>query len=214
MRPSLMLLDEPLSALDHSLRNRILSYLYRVKDYIDVPMLIVSHNPFELMTLCDEVIALEEGRISDRGTPSELFRKEAFFAQAAAEGGLENLWPARVVSRDEEGGEVQLGENGAGARLRAVGLEAEVGSKVRVGISARELMVATEDVAHLSARNRIPAELLEIQGSGRERLLHLKLQPGLEASVELTRQAVVDLELSPGRKVFLICKSTALTLWS
>ncbi len=213
IQPKLLLLDEPLSALDVALRNRVLTYLLRIRDYVEIPMVVVSHNPFELMTLCDEVIALGAGRVLDRGAPSVLFSQAAFFPYASQEGGLENLWQARVVECDPHGAKIRLGEEGRGASLRVNGFQGEINQRIRVGISSRELMIATEDVPHLSARNRIPGQIERLQQIGNETLVTLTLAPDLSAVVELTQEAVRDLQMAPGLEVFLLCKSTALVVW-
>jgi molybdate transport system ATP-binding protein len=74
--PRLLLLDEPLAALDVSRKEMILPYLARVRQAFGLPMLYVSHAAEELVTLCDEVIVLEAGRVVDRGGPGEVFRAE------------------------------------------------------------------------------------------------------------------------------------------
>ena len=71
--PELLLLDEPLAALDPSLKERIQEYLRRVRDELGVPMLYVTHQADEVFALCDEVLLLERGRIVGRGRPDELF---------------------------------------------------------------------------------------------------------------------------------------------
>ena len=71
--PRLLLLDEPLAALDEDLKGRVLSYLQRVRDEIQVPMLYVSHTTDELRVLCDEVLILDRGLLRGRGEPRELF---------------------------------------------------------------------------------------------------------------------------------------------
>lgn len=71
--PRLLLLDEPLAALDEDLKARVLSYLQRVRDELRVPMLYVSHTTDELRALCDEVLVLDRGRLRGRGQPRELF---------------------------------------------------------------------------------------------------------------------------------------------
>jgi molybdate transport system ATP-binding protein len=70
--PELLLLDEPLAGLDRPLRERILLYLRRVREEFGVPMLYVTHQPDEVMALCDEVLLLEAGRIIGRGAPGEV----------------------------------------------------------------------------------------------------------------------------------------------
>lgn len=71
--PRLLLLDEPLAALDGELKGRILAYLRRVRDELSVPMLYVSHATDEVVALCDEVLILERGRVVARGEPRALF---------------------------------------------------------------------------------------------------------------------------------------------
>jgi molybdate transport system ATP-binding protein len=71
--PELLLLDEPLAALDTPLKERIQDYLRRVRDELGVPMLYVTHSADEVFALCDEVLLLERGRIAGRGRPDALF---------------------------------------------------------------------------------------------------------------------------------------------
>lgn len=71
--PRLLLLDEPLAALDEDLKGRVLSHLQRVRDELRVPMLYVSHTTDELRALCDEVLVLDRGLLRGRGEPRELF---------------------------------------------------------------------------------------------------------------------------------------------
>jgi molybdate transport system ATP-binding protein len=75
--PRLLLLDEPLAALDEELKGRVLSYLQRVRDELRVPMLYVSHTTDELRALCDEVLVLDRGLLRGRGEPRELFAAPA-----------------------------------------------------------------------------------------------------------------------------------------
>ena len=71
--PRLLLLDEPLAGLDEPLRDRLLPYLARVRDEFAIPMLYVTHAADEVMALCDDVLVLSQGKVEQRGRPSELF---------------------------------------------------------------------------------------------------------------------------------------------
>lgn len=71
--PKLLLLDEPLTSLDQSLKDRVLPYLERIRDEFTIPMLYVSHSAAELIALCDDVIVLQSGRCLAHGLPHELF---------------------------------------------------------------------------------------------------------------------------------------------
>lgn len=68
--PRLLLLDEPLAALERQLKERILEYLRQVRDEFRVPMIYVSHATDEILALCDEVLVLEQGRLMARGEPA------------------------------------------------------------------------------------------------------------------------------------------------
>jgi molybdate transport system ATP-binding protein len=71
--PRLLLLDEPLAALDAERKRRILEYLRHVRDELHVPMLYVSHSAGEILEICDEVLVLEQGNLIARGEPAEIF---------------------------------------------------------------------------------------------------------------------------------------------
>jgi len=72
--PELLILDEPLSSLNFALKQKIVTYLIRIRDEFKIPMLYVSHDPLEIMELCQEVLIMEEGKMIHRGKPGDLFR--------------------------------------------------------------------------------------------------------------------------------------------
>ena len=71
--PRLLLLDEPLAGLDASLKARVIPYLLTIRDEFHIPMLYVSHDPNDVVALCDDVLLLDRGRCTRRGKPSGLF---------------------------------------------------------------------------------------------------------------------------------------------
>ena len=74
--PRLLLLDEPMSSLDLRLKERLVPFLLRIRDEFHIPLIYVSHNAHELASLCDEVLLLEQGRITGRASPAELLAAE------------------------------------------------------------------------------------------------------------------------------------------
>lgn len=70
--PSLLLLDEPFSSLDHALKQRILPHVLRIRDEVGIPILYVTHSAEEIMQLCDHLIVIDRGRIASQGPPSGL----------------------------------------------------------------------------------------------------------------------------------------------
>ncbi|MEP7011058.1 MAG: ATP-binding cassette domain-containing protein [Acidobacteriota bacterium] len=81
--PELLLLDEPFAGVDRPLRGRILPVLARIRDELRVPMLYVSHEPEEILALCDEALRLERGRIVAHGIPAEVLAATAAYRAAA-----------------------------------------------------------------------------------------------------------------------------------
>jgi len=70
--PRLLLLDEPMSSLDSRLKQRLVPFLLRIRDEFHIPLIYVTHDAGELTSLCDEVLLLESGRITGRGSPAEI----------------------------------------------------------------------------------------------------------------------------------------------
>jgi molybdate transport system ATP-binding protein len=73
--PRFLLLDEPLTGLDHELKEKVIPFILRVRDEFALPMIYVTHSPEEIMALCQEVILLDSGKIVGKGEPSEFFLK-------------------------------------------------------------------------------------------------------------------------------------------
>ncbi len=71
--PRLLLLDEPLAGLDAELKQRVIPYLRTIRDEFGIPMLYVSHDPDDLVALCDDILLFDRGRCVRRGAPAELF---------------------------------------------------------------------------------------------------------------------------------------------
>ncbi|HXB07983.1 MAG TPA: ATP-binding cassette domain-containing protein [Puia sp.] len=83
-RPSLLLLDEPLSALDDEMRNKLQEYILKVQQHYHLTTLLVSHHLPEILRLADTAISMKKGRIADQGTPGELFKQPASLSLTGA----------------------------------------------------------------------------------------------------------------------------------
>jgi len=213
-QPRLLLLDEPLASLDIELRHRILPFLMRVRDHFEVPMLIVSHNPMEILALCDEVIALREGRMVAQGHPSEVFTRKDVYAVASREG-FENVLPAVVMDSGEHSLLLGLGEDGRGREIRALKDDIEVGQKILVGIPAQDILVASHKMKGVSARNQVPARIQSMETIGHRVILRASIEDtqAPDLVVELTRDAVEELVLHEGGRLWLLIKSSSVSLY-
>lgn len=212
--PELLLLDEPLASLDLSLRQRILPFLLRVRDAFAMPMMVVSHNPTEIQALCDEVVALDQGKVVAHGAPIAVFTRPDVYPLASAEG-FENALPATVIELREHTATVRLGRSGDGPRFSVLRPDRALDDTVMLGIPARDILVAVGTVEGISARNRLRATVREVTSIGHQSLLTADLtEAGHQPMVvELTGEAVEELALHPGKEITLLIKTSAVTVF-
>jgi molybdate transport system ATP-binding protein len=209
--PRLMLLDEPLAALDQPLRRKILPFLRRVRDEVDVPMILVSHDPLEVQALCDDLVVLDEGRVIARGAPGDVLTDPAVFP-IAKERGFDNVIQATIVEREEWQTTVRLGETELTLVLPATLQGAS--AACLVGIPARDVLVAVEKPKGLSARNVFGAIVEELYTVETSHLLKARISADLPAiTVEIGRAAVEELGLAKGRAVYLVIKAMSCSLY-
>ena len=209
--PRMLMLDEPLAALDTALRQRILPFLIRVREHFNIPMLVVSHNPLELQTLCDEVIALDQGKAIAQGRPVDVFTETAIDPNIAAEGFI-NVLPASVIEQRTHSTRIQLGNTGP--ELSILQQERQVGETLSVGLPACDILVATQPIEGLSARNSLPAIARQLRRTKGKVILTADLLTGLPPIVvELTPDSVEDLHIEPGKTVQLIIKSSSISVY-
>jgi molybdate transport system ATP-binding protein len=205
-RPRLLLLDEPLAALDVSLRERIVPYLLRVRDEWATPMLYVTHNVGEAWALAGEVLLLDGGRVEAQGAPLALLATPGLSREARA--GIENLFEGEIESHDPDGGVTRVRLAGGLVVSVSIAAERPVGTAVTVAIRAEDVLVATEPVRGLSARNVYEAVVRGIERGPGDAAVRCAVRPDLqEWLARLTPAAVAELGLAEGSRVWLAVKS-------
>jgi molybdate transport system ATP-binding protein len=203
-QPSVLLLDEPLAALDLPVRMKIADDLRRSIQELPIPVLYVTHSRDEVFMLGERMLMLERGKIIAEGTPHQVMSapRSETVAQLA---GFENIFDAQVTSVHEERGTMMCMVGGGKVEFETPLVHAEIGSKLRVGISAGDVLLATAAPVGLSARNILTGRLLSL--SQRDMIVVARVDCGVEMSVHLTLAARDSLELRPGRQVWLIVKT-------
>ncbi len=194
--PRLLLLDEPLAAVDVELRERILPYLLRVRDEAKVPLVYVTHQLGEALVLAEEAMLLEGGRIVASGPSREVLSLKAVAAQRAER--YEN-----VLDGVARAGRFTV----AGLSLSVPGLLAE-GERATFAIAAEDLLVAAQEPVALSARNVFAATVSALERAGDDVFLRADAS-GCPLVAHLTAQAAAELALAPGRAIFLVAKTHA-----
>lgn len=210
--PSLMLLDEPLAALDRQRKTEILPYLESVPARFRVPTLYVSHDVDEVARLADRVLVLAEGRVQTVGpTAAVMERLDLQPLTGGFEGGV--LVEGRLRRHDARLhlSHVEL----AGGVLATPLLERLApGQIVRLRIRARDVALATVRPEGLSIRNVLPGELVEIVDEPETGFVEAFVRldgegPPTRLRARITRAAVEDLRLEPGRRVYALIKSVS-----
>ena len=206
IRPRLLLMDEPLAALDVALRGRILPYLIRIRGECRVPCLYVTHNVGEALALAEHLVLLDDGAVEAEGRPAELLASP--MVVRAAEEGLENLLVARVVAHDEKAGTTTV-ELGGGMRLTIpLVVQHAVGSGLTLAVRAEDVLVSTQEVRGLSARNVFPGGVTAVERTGIDVTLRCSVGDATVAwLVRVTPAAVEALGIAPGSDVWLAVKS-------
>jgi len=207
--PCVLLLDEPLAALDAATKSKIIDDLRAWNAAHAIPIIYITHNREEVFALGDRVLVLENGRIIADGTPHGVMsapRRESL-AQLI---GFENIFHAVVTSTHEDRGTMtcRLDNSNLGnsnVELETPLVRAETGSRLIVGIRAGDILLATVQPAGLSARNIIPGRLLALEQ--RDVIVAARVNCGVEMEVHLTLAARDSLQLQPGRGVWLIVKT-------
>ena len=202
--PLLLLLDEPLAALDAATKSRILDDLRAWNRAHGIPMLYVTHAREEVFALGDCVMVLENGRIVAQGSPHAVLSAPRLetVAQLA---GFENIFDVVVIAVHEDRGTMTCRLGGSRLELETPLVRASVGSMLRVGIRAGDILLATAQPVGLSARNIIPGKILSIQQ--RDMIVVARVDCGIEAEVHLTLAARDSLYLTPGQEVWIVVKT-------
>src|SRR5581483_8355296 len=203
-KPSVLLLDEPLAALDLPTRMKIADDLRRSIQERPIPVLYVTHSRDEVFMLGERMLMIERGRIIAEGTPHQVMSapRSETVAQLA---GFENVFDARVTSIHEDRGTMTCTVGERRIEMETPLVRAELGAQLRVGISAGDVLLATSAPVGLSARNILPGRLLSL--SQRDMMVVARVDCGVEMSAHLTLAARDSLDLAPGRPVWLIVKT-------
>lgn len=202
-RPRILLLDEPLSALDPATKSHIISDL---RDYLAqhrIPVLYVTHSRDEVFALGEHVIALEQGRVLAEGMASEVLgapRHEAI----AQWRGLENVFAAKVVALHPAAGTMTCQIAPAIALEVPLG-NAGLGEDVSIGIGAGDILLAARKPEALSARNLLPGHIVSL--TRRDVMVIAEIDCGVCFQAHLTPGALESLDLMPGREVWLVVKT-------
>jgi molybdate transport system ATP-binding protein len=208
VRPSLLLMDEPLASLDQGRKTEILPYLERLRDDIRVPILYVTHSLDEVIRIADHLVLMNAGRVLASGpvgptlTRLDLPTADADDASAVLEARIGAQDDAYQLTRiDFAGGCLWLGH-----------VARPLGAPVRARVQARDVSIALAAPLGSSIINILPGKLTEIADAGPERVnVHVQLGDGSSVLLaRITRRSRDALALAVGMRVYAQVKGVAL----
>lgn len=207
--PRLLLMDEPLAALDHASKRDILPYLERLHDELRIPILYVSHSPDEVARLADRMVLMEEGRVRAVGPAADVLVR--LDLPLARDDDASALIEGEVVGHDQDYGlsAVEI----PGGRLTVARVDRPVGASVRVRVHARDVSLALEPPGATSILNVLPARVAEMEEVGEAQVLVRLCAGDGEATpllARITRRSRDVLGLRSGMAVYAQVKSVAL----
>jgi len=205
--PRLLLLDEPLAALDQRRKQEILPYLERLHDELKIPVLFVSHAPDEVARLADYLVVMQSGRAIASGPLAETLARLDLPIQLGEDAGV--VLEGRIAERDSHWHLARVACRGGDFWVRDGGHA--VGHAVRIRILARDVSLALSHADNSSILNILPARIMEIRGENHPAQSLVRLALG-ESSLlaRLTQRSVEVLKLTVGSQVYAQIKAVAL----
>ncbi|OIQ77059.1 sulfate/thiosulfate import ATP-binding protein CysA [mine drainage metagenome] len=205
--PGLLLLDEPLAALDLKRKQEILPYLERLHCELDIPVIYVSHAPDEVARLADHIVVMEAGRCVACGPLTQTLARVDLPIHLGEDTGV--VLDAVVAERDAAWHLARVEFPGGSLWVRDVGHA--LGHPVRVRILARDVSIALEKVSGTSIQNCLHATVDQITGDYHPALALLRLKVGITPLLaRLTQRSAAGLALVPGKPVWVQIKAVAL----
>jgi len=204
-QPRLLLLDEPLSALDAPTRLRMRGDLRQLLASVQMPAIVVTHDRIEALALGDSIAIMIDGKLRQTGAVDSVFDCPAD-ADVAAAVGVETICPARVVARSAGLVTVEI----AGARLVAVDIGGP-STDVFACIRAESVTIERNPSGNpSSARNHLAARIVSVIPEGP--LARVALDCGFHLTAIVTRQSEEEMRLREGEQVTAVVKATSIRI--
>ncbi|MDE0687976.1 MAG: molybdenum ABC transporter ATP-binding protein [Candidatus Poribacteria bacterium] len=210
MEPRMLLMDEPLAALDSALKDRIIPYLRHIKEAFEIPILYITHTFSEAMALADEAFLIADGEIMANGEPHRLLTAPSAMPIAQMTG-VENILFLPVTDSNKARGLTAL-EIGSQSLIIPY-IDVEVGEVVPVTIRAEDIIISLEPDISVSARNILPGKIQYLDVRSERTWLSILVE-WHHLAVKITHEARDQLQLREGSEVYCVMKASAINiLW-
>ncbi|NBC11765.1 MAG: molybdenum ABC transporter ATP-binding protein [Gammaproteobacteria bacterium] len=205
--PKLLLMDEPLAALDLARKQEILPYLERLHDDLDIPVLYVSHAPDEVARLADHLVVMDGGRVQASGALNDTLARLDLPIRLGEDAGV--VLDGHVAERDERWHLLRVACCNTSLWVRDSG--ANLGDHARIRILARDVSIAHEPKEGTSILNTLPAQVVSLGDDAHPALCLVRLAVDDKPVISrVTRRSADQLGLAPGQQVWIQIKAVAL----
>lgn len=218
LQPDILLMDEPLSALDWARKREILPWLEKLRAELHIPILYVTHSADEMARLADWLVVLDQGRISAQGPLASVLTN--LQVPAATKHGPAGIVEGEVVSISQmwrtlavRAGNwvLEVADDASGA-AEATTISHRAGDRIRLRILARDVGISLNPLQQTSVRNCLPAVIDDlVEESGAYMLVRLKEGENALLS-RILRRSAAELNLKPGMRVWAQVKAAAVVI--
>ncbi|MPQ46747.1 molybdenum ABC transporter ATP-binding protein [Marinifilum sp. N1E240] len=209
--PKLLLMDEPFSSLDVALRRQIIPYLIKINRKLGIPMLVVSHDLPDLLSLTQELFLLRNGRVEGHGNYFDLIQEENSL-DIMRGAGLLNVIPFKVESHDTVYGLTNLMNKDASHEIH---VERElicdccrIGDEINVSLRPEDIAITLEEIPNISIRNQLKGRISKI--IKKENRIYCLVDVGFLLVVSVTQASQQKMNLIEEKEVWCLFKSMAL----
>ncbi len=205
--PRLLLMDEPLAALDLKRKREILPYLERLHQELDIPVIYVSHSPDEVARLADHIVVMEDGKVLTHGPLVETLARVDLPIRFGDETGV--VLDVVVKEKDSDWHLARLDFAGGSLWTRDSGFP--VGRKLRIRVLARDVSLSRQHPEQTSIQNILAGRIKVIADDEHPGLALARIEIGASVvTARLAKRAVAVMELTPGQEIWVQVKSVSL----
>ena len=205
--PRLLLMDEPLAALDAERKWEVLPFIDRIQRDFGTPIVYVSHSIEEILQIADTMVLIANGGVAAAGPVEEVLNRPDLL-RAAGDGNAGSVIPVRTTAIDAGYGIATLSFSGGEFRVTAPGLT--IGESLRIRVRARDVSLATERPQHVSVLNVFEGTVAGVLSAHGPQVDVSVDVGGTMIWSQITRKSLDDLSLQPGAKVFAMVKAVAI----
>jgi molybdate transport system ATP-binding protein len=199
--PQLLIMDEPLAALDQSLKDRIIPYLRNIRTHLNIPILYVSHSVAEILQLTGQVLVLQKGQVLAHGDFFDIAHQTHVLPLLEAHG-FENVLPVEVID------DTHVLYNTHTLRIPPCNRPPK--TPIFIGIRANDIILSREHPSGLSIRNAMPGKILDIVETEGRQLVYI--DSGKRLAVEVTQEAIDELNLKPNDPIICLIKTHSIRI--